>query len=326
MTMIALKGFTDTEFDKLACEVDKELIYSYFNNSKLKKTTLKQYWSSIMIFYKWFYENLYQEDGFKSITLTNGVKVTKPEKHGREEILDYRTSIVQLKPRDAKEYYYYLIDAGLSNHSIEFKKRSLASLYNYIIKFWQYEYPETRNVFKKDLPNLKYINKKNDVLKSLSKNDMSKIEKELIKNNEIQKLAFLYFLIETKCKREDILHLRKDLIYAEPFRDYNTSEIKYKTHDIERNGRYIKYTFSQKTMDMFIKLVNEREEKNKIDNCEYMFYSTKYGEPRRISPYTLSSWLKIFSNIIGKKINFSTFIENNKRRSISDSSYTIRII
>ena len=91
-------GFSDEEFKKLADPITVELVEDFLRQSQKSDQTLKQYKSGLYIFCKFVHDEL----GNKPVT--------------------------KLKIRDAMRYQNKLVDIGLSDSAIKFKRSVLKLL------------------------------------------------------------------------------------------------------------------------------------------------------------------------------------------------------
>lgn len=309
MSSTTLKGYTWEEFERLASDEDKDIIYGYFNQLFIKDTSMKQYESSILIFFKWYRENYYVAHHKRTETMTDGSNIVDPNKN-LERFLEGKGCIAMLQPRHAQWYHEFLIDNGLSNYSIEFKRRTLSSLYNYIVEVWQDEYPMARNIFKKDVIKLKPIPIKK-IEKKLTSRDIDKINKYLISKNQLQKLAFFHFVRDTGCAREDIASLKiNDLVDG--------------IYWVERDNKIFRYEFSQETVNYINMWLNKRKKIIEKDISPYVFIKVVSGESQSLYNQTFSRWFKEISEIIDKKITFTTFRKTSVK-SYADMDFNIRI-
>lgn len=269
-----LEGFTEEEFNKNVDHITQELIKDFLRQSQKSDQTLKQYKSALYIFAKFVHDEL----GNKPIT--------------------------QLRVRDAMRYQNHLIDSGLSDSAIKFKRSAVSALYIFIEAFWDDEYPNTRNIFTKAVDNVGNNKKKEKV--PLTTKELNKLKRALIEKEEWQKLAYLTFTYSTGCRREESRQLRKEVAeydkYVTPLGEQKNY---YVTHDIRakgkgKQGKVRKFQFDDEAMLAIKKWVEVRGE----DDCEFLFVAkNKKGEVSQLSASTFNVWCEHFGEILGKKVH-----------------------
>lgn len=259
-------------------EYNKELIEEFLSQEHLSKQTLKQYTSALKIFAKWVHD------------------YCRPK--GEKEIVD-------LKPRDALKYQNWLISKELSPSAIKFKRSAVSSLCGFIELYYSDEHKDFRNIFTKAIPNVAKSNVKEKI--PLTTKEIEQITKELIKRNDLQKLAYVYFTYITGCRREESRQLRKEVITYELLKDKEGKDKNfYSTHNIRAKGRgkegkVRKFAFDQKAMDAIKKWIEYRSEQVDNDDCPYVFVSKTKDGYKQISANTFNLWCEEFSKIIGGK-------------------------
>lgn len=276
-----MEGFSDEEFNSLVNPVNRELINDFLRQSQLSPQTLKQYKSALYIFAKWVHDELGNKD------------------------------IPKMKVRDGLNYQNYLIDLELSDSAIKFKRSVVSSMFTFIEAFWDDEYPNCRNIFTKAVPTVG--NQKKKEKNPLTKKELEKLIKELVKLQEWQKLAYLMFSYSTGCRREEARQLRKEVITYDKFKNAKGEEKNYfVSHEIRckgagRTGKIRKLTFGEDAMEALKRWMLEREENSKknniVDNCEHIFATVRNGEYTQVSAETFNEWCKLFSEIVGKPIH-----------------------
>ena len=268
-----MEGFSDEEFNSLVNPVNRELINDFLRQSQLSPQTLKQYKSALYIFAKWVHDELGNKD------------------------------IPKMKVRDGLNYQNYLIDLELSDSAIKFKRSVVSSMFTFIEAFWDDEYPNCRNIFTKAVPTVG--NQKKKEKNPLTKKELEKLIKELVKLQEWQKLAYLMFSYSTGCRREEARQLRKEVISYEKFKNAKGEEKNYYvSHEIRckgagRTGKIRKLTFGDDTMEALKRWVKERGE----DDCEHMFVTKRDGKYKQVSAETFNDWCKLFGDIVGKPVH-----------------------
>jgi len=290
-------GFTDEEFIENVNEISQELINDFLRQSQKSDQTLKQYKSALYIFAKFVHDELRN----------------KP--------------ITQLKVRDALRYQNYLIDLGLSDSSIKFKRSAVSALYIYIEAFWDDEYPETRNIFTKAVPNVG--NEKKKTKDPLTLKELETLKRELIKQEEWQKLAYLTFTYSTGCRREESRQLKKEVAEYDKYVNLKGEEKNYYiTHEIRakgkgKQGKIRKFQFDEEAMLSIKKWIEVRGE----DDCPYVFVAkTKSGKVNQVSPTTFNSWCDHFSEIIGKKVHPHLLRSSRATNSVVEEGKDIKAV
>ena len=276
-----MEGFSDEEFNSLVNPVNRELINDFLRQSQLSPQTLKQYKSALYIFAKWVHDELGNKD------------------------------IPKMKVRDGLNYQNYLIDLELSDSAIKFKRSVVSSMFTFIEAFWDDEYPNCRNIFTKAVPTVG--NQKKKEKNPLTKKELEKLIKELVKLQEWQKLAYLMFSYSTGCRREEARQLKKEVITYDKFKNAKGEEKNYfVTHEIRckgagRTGKIRKLIFGEDAMEALKRWILQREENSKknniTDNCEHIFATVRNGEYTQVSAETFNEWCKLFSEIVGKPIH-----------------------
>lgn len=276
-----MEGFSDEEFNSLVNPVNRELINDFLRQSQLSPQTLKQYKSALYIFAKWVHDELGNKD------------------------------IPKMKVRDGLNYQNYLIDLELSDSAIKFKRSVVSSMFTFIEAFWDDEYPNCRNIFTKAVPTVG--NQKKKEKNPLTKKELEKLIKELVKLQEWQKLAYLMFSYSTGCRREEARQLRKEVITYDKFKNAKGEEKNYfVSHEIRckgagRTGKIRKLTFGEDVMEALKRWILQREENSKknniTDNCEHIFATVRNGEYTQVSAETFNDWCKLFGDIVGKPVH-----------------------
>ena len=184
-------------------------------------------------------------------------------------------------------------------------------MFTFIEAFWDDEYPNCRNIFTKAVPTVG--NQKKKEKNPLTKKELEKLIKELVKLQEWQKLAYLMFSYSTGCRREEARQLRKEVITYDKFKNAKGEEKNYfVSHEIRckgagRTGKIRKLTFGEDAMEALKRWILQREENSKknniTDNCEHIFATVRNGEYTQVSAETFNEWCKLFSEIVGKPIH-----------------------
>lgn len=270
-----IEEVTDEFWQNEVNESNKELIEEFLAQEHLSKQTLKQYESGLKIFCKWIHDFLKNRD------------------------------ITDLKPRDALRYQNWLISKGLSSSGIKFKRSAVSSFCGFIEVYYNDEYPTFRNIFTKAIPNVaKNVTKEKN---PLTTKEIEKIVKELIKKQEWQKVAYIWYTYSTGCRREETRQLLAEVSKYEKTKDKEGKDRPFFiTHTIRakgkgKDGKPRKFTFDQKAMDAIKVWLEYRFTQVEEDDCPYVFVSKTKDGYKQLSANTFNLWCKGFSEILGGK-------------------------
>ena len=292
-----LEGFTDEEFNEHVPQVSQELIKDFLRQSQKSDQTIKQYKSALYIFARFVHDEL----------------SNRP--------------VTVLKVRDALKYQNHLIDLGLSDSAIKFKRSAVSALYIYIEAFWEDEYPKTRNIFTKAVPSVG--NTKRKEKNPLTLREMEKLKKELIKKEEWQKLAYLTFTYSTGCRREESRQLKKEVAFYEKYRNPKGEQKNYYvTHDIRakgkgKQGKVRKFQFDEESMQYIKKWIEVRGED---DNESLFVIKTKEGKVSQVSASTFNTWCEQFTEILGKKVHPHLLRSSRATNSVVEEGKDIKAV
>lgn len=292
-----LEGFTDEEFNEHVPQVSQELIKDFLRQSQKSDQTIKQYKSALYIFARFVHDEL----------------SNRP--------------VTVLKVRDALKYQNHLIDLGLSDSAIKFKRSAVSALYIYIEAFWEDEYPKTRNIFTKAVPSVG--NTKRKEKNPLTLREMEKLKKELIKKEEWQKLAYLTFTYSTGCRREESRQLKKEVAFYEKYSNPKGEQKNYYvTHDIRakgkgKQGKVRKFQFDEESMQYIKKWIEVRGED---DNESLFVIKTKEGKVSQVSASTFNTWCEQFTEILGKKVHPHLLRSSRATNSVVEEGKDIKAV
>lgn len=272
---------------------NRQMVEEFLQNSThLSPDSIKTYTSSLRIFFYWVKEHL----GDKKCT--------------------------EIKSRDFMFYQNSLIRRGLSERSLKIKRSPVSAFNQYIMLYYEDEYPTFRNYVTKNIQ----VPKTGDVHKKepLNPEEYQLLCDELEKRGDWQKLAYVKFSYSTGCRRAEAVQLLKEVINYKPkkkmikIKDENGKEsemevISYKTHDIRCKGHGTvgnvrQLQFGQDAMDAIIKWLEVRGE----DDCPYVFVrKTKNGKCNQLNETTFNNWCtNIFEKIIGRRMHPHLFRES----------------
>lgn len=273
MSHYKVRGFNEEQFRELVPEETQELVDEFLKQSQKSDQTLIQYRSALYIFCKWVHDE----------------KRNKP--------------ITELKPRDALAYQNWLIDSGLGNQGIRFKRSAVSSLYNYIEAFWIEEYPNIRNIFTKAIPPVS--NTKKTVKQPLTVREVRRIKNYLKKKELWQEYAYFCFAYSSGCRREEERQLLKEVAtYKKHVTARGKEQKYYLTHNIRakgagKAGKVRKFQFDQETMDAFQKWLEVRGE----DDCPYMFVTKDKKGARQVHEGRFNEWCQDMNKIVNRNVH-----------------------
>ena len=257
----------------------------------LADKTLTQYSSAVKIFFWWVYENLDDK------------------------------KIIDIKSKDYLKYQNWLQRRGMSESGIRFKRSVVSSLNEYIMLYYEEEYPTFRNYITSQIK----VNKTGFVYKKepLDPDEYKMLCDELEDREEWQKLAYVVFTYSTGCRREETRQLLKDIVNYEPnvtmvkIKDDEGNEVEmestsYRTHDIRCKGsgelgKIRKLQFSSDAMDSIRKWIEFRGE----DDNPFVFITKYKGGIRQIHEGTFNTWCsQLFTDIVGRRVHPHIFRES----------------
>lgn len=250
-----------------------------------------QYVSCLRIFFWWVKENLKDKD------------------------------CVEIKKKEFIRYLNYLTNRGLSESAIKMKKSICSSFCNYIVEYYEDEYPTFRSFVTSSMKVVKtgFVHEKEPLTPEEYNNLCHKLEEM----GEWQKLAWVKFSYGTGCRRAESRQLLKEVVNYKPqekeitYVDENGVEQRgisksYLTHTIRCKGPSIvgkqrQLKFGQDEMDALRKWVEERGD----DDCLYMFVIKDSTGVRQVSETTFNDWCSgLLTDIVGRRVNPHLFRES----------------
>lgn len=300
-------GITDIMW-KTVNPFNRQLVEEYLDNAThLSPRSRDTYISALKIYFYWIKEN---RDNKKCI---------------------------DIKSKDFMFYQNSLAKRGMSDSGMKTKRSPISAFNQYIMLFYEDEYPTFRNYITKNIPVPKtgFVHKK----EPLNPDEYILLCNELEKREEWQKLAYVKFSYSTGCRRAEVLQLLKEVVDYEPqtktvkIKDEKGNEsemesIAYKTHDIRCKGRNSigkirKLQFGEEVMIAIKKWLEVRGE----DECPYMFVKkTKNGECRQLAETAFNNWCNtIFEEIIGRRIHPHLFRESRATNLVIFEKKSIEI-
>lgn len=285
--MQKISAVTDEQWSKVN-EFNRFIYDDFFaNNIELSDKSIKAYHSSLKIWFRWVMENL------------NNKKQT------------------EIKGLDFKRYQNWLISLDHSSADISNKRAAVSSLNDYIMLYYEEEYPTFRNFINSSIkkPESSFVREKVPPTKAEMEKLITTLENSNVKD-KYQKIAYLKFTWETGCRRAETRQIMKDIINANSVikkkivkLEDGTEEEKdvkyYKTPKIRckgkgKTGKIRRLKFSDYSMDAFKKWLEQRGD----DDCPYMFITKYNGKIGQAGETAFNTWCTdIFSPIIGRRFH-----------------------
>ena len=282
--MEKIKPVTEQEWN-LVNEETKEMVEEYLNELvDLSPKTVKQYTSGIKIYFRYIQEHCNNKPFY------------------------------EIKSRDYLKYQNMLSRNGMSSSGISFKRSCVSAFNDWIITYYNDEYPTFHNYITKQIkrPPKAFVHKK----EPLTEEELNLIINELEKQGRWEQIAYLCYTYSTGCRREESRQLLKEVCNYEIVekekieKDKDGNDVKvikrfYITHEIRckgsgKIGKVRKLKFDERAMKYLKKWLEVRGE----DDCPYMFI-TNYGkEVKQASENTFNRWCHVyFEPIIGRRIH-----------------------
>lgn len=224
---------------------------------------------------------------------------------------------VDIKPRDYLRFQNWLVNLDHSPADISNKRSAISSLNNYIIVYYEDDFPTFRNFISKAIkkPEPRLVNEKKPPTIAEMQMLCEAIENSDVKD-KYMKIAWLKFSWETGCRRAESIQLLKSIVNQEPItrmvkvKDENGNLVEreavyYMTHTIRckgrgKTGKLRKFKFSDYSMDAIKKWLEVRGE----DDCEYVFVTKTASGVKQLAPETLNQWCaNTFSKILGRRFH-----------------------
>jgi len=289
----------------LCNKFNKEMADEFINMSdELSDETKPQYKSGIKIWINWIRENCSNK------------------------------SIIDIKTMDYKKYQSWLYNQGLGESAIRFKRSCVSTLNNYILLYYESNYPTFKNFVTKGIkvPTLGEVYDK----APLNPKEYIYLCDELERLEEWEKLAYVKFTYSTGCRRAESIQLLKEVVDYESVdktvkvKDEagNTSEMEistYKTHSIRCKGKsklgvIRKLQFDQEAMDAILKWLEIRGE----DNCLYVFAKMSDGKMVQRDKTSFNYWAStLFTKIIGRRVHCHLFRESRATNLVVHSGRSL---
>ena len=222
--------------------------------------------------------------------------------------------VTEVKSRDYLRYQNWLSGNGLSDSTVKLKRTAVSNLNNYIMVYYEEEFPTFRNFINKQIkiPTTGFVHNK----EPLNPDEYLNLCNELEKRKDFLKLSYLKFTYSSACRREESRQLLKEVVNYEPIvkqvkvRDSEGAETmveitKYKTNEVRckgesKKGNVRRLEFDEEAMDAIKKWLEVRGE----DDCPYVF-TTKYrGKINQACATTFNAWCSgLFTEIVGRRVH-----------------------
>lgn len=265
---------------------NRDLVNEFLESKiELSEKSRIQYESGLKIFFWWVYENLDNKN------------------------------CVEIKKKEFIKYLNYLTNRGLSESAIKLKKSVVSSLCNYIMEFYEDEYPMFRTFVTSSMKVVQtgYVHEK----VPLTTEEYEQLCKRLEELEKWQILAWLKFSYSTGCRRAESRQLLKEVTEYEPIvkqititdkdgNEVQTESVKYKTHKIRckgksKIGKVRQLQFGQDAMDAIKKWLEVRGE----DDCPYVFV-VKHGDgtATQVGENVFNDWCSgLLTKLVGRRIH-----------------------
>lgn len=223
----------------------------------------------------------------------------------------------EIKSRDYLKFQNWLVNLNHSSADISNKRSAISSLNNYILVYFEDEFPTFRNFISKAIkkPEPRLVNEKDPPTIAEMQMLCETLESSNVKD-KYMKIAWLKFSWETGCRRAESVQLLKSIADSAPVskmvkvkdEDGNVSEQEatyYVSHNIRckgrgKTGKIRRFKFSDYAMDAIKKWLEVRGD----DNCEFVFVVKTGKEVRQISPESFNQWCSgLFTKILGRRIH-----------------------
>lgn len=259
---------------------------------ELSEQSKKQYRSGLRIFFWWVKEHLNNKQ------------------------------CIEIRKKEFVRYLNWLTNRGLSESGIKIKKSIISSFCNYIVEYYEEEYPTFRSFVTSSMKVVKtgYVHEK----APLTPTEYEDLCKKLEEMEEWQKLAWVKFSYSTGCRRAESRQLLKEVIdypivkkeitvADENGKEKTVTSKYYLTHTIRCKGASIvgkqrKLKFSEDVMKALKKWIKVRGD----DDCPYMFVTkSKNGKTKQVSDGTFNEWCSgLFTNLVGRRVHPHLFRES----------------
>lgn len=283
-----LKPVTDEEW-ALCNELNRALYDDFFdNNIELSDATRRVYKSCLKIWINYIRTNLNNKDYTK------------------------------IRSVDYKRFQNWLVSLNHSSSDIGTKRSCISSFNDYIMVYYEDEYPTFRNFINSSIkkPEKSFVNTKQPPTHEELMNMITKLREEKPRNY-LQYIAYLAVTYDTGCRRAETRQLRKEIAYQKPIKktvivtDENGNKVEktakyYKTGDIRckgrgKTGKVRQFKISEWAMDAIREWLDFRGD----DDCPYIFVNKqKDGTTRQLKMTTFNDWSEnVFTPLLGRRFH-----------------------
>lgn len=287
MSLQKLSPVTDEQWAMIPAQ-NRQLYTDYFlDNIELSERTKQTYRSNLRIWFWWLYENF----GDKLHT--------------------------DVKSRDYKRFQNWLVERECSTADIATKRSTISSLNNYIMVYFEDEYPTFRNFINASikLPEKTFKNEKNPPTREELDGMIQQLEESTLWD-KYQKIAYLLFTFETGCRRAETRQLLKSDVYSDPIvktivlTDEEGNKVEHETkywvtHEIRckgrgKTGKIRRLKYGEEAHNALMKWLESRGD----DDCPYVFVTKGEDGFRQVSLSTFNQWgAGIFTKLLGRRFH-----------------------
>ena len=267
-------------------KANRDLVQEFMDSKiELSEKSKEQYISNLRIFFWWVHENLGDKNCF------------------------------DIKKKEFVKYLNWLTNRGLSESAIKLKKSVVSSFCNYLVEYYEDEYPTFRSFVTSSMKVVQtgYVHEK----QPLTPQEYDELCQKLEELEKWQILAWVKFSYSTGCRRAESRQLLKEVVNYSPIikeieiNDENGNKVKtksvsYKTHNIRCKGRsqvgkVRKLQFSEDAMQALKKWLEVRGD----DDCPYMFVVKDHGSDlHQVGETTFNEWCRgILTKLVGRRIH-----------------------
>lgn len=265
---------------------NRDLVQEFLESKiELSDQSKIQYESNLHIFFWWVHETLGDKNCF------------------------------EIKKKEFIKYLNWLTNRGLSESAIKLKKAVVSSLCNYMMEYYEDEYPMFRSFVTSSMKVVQtgFVHEK----QPLTPQEYEDLCHKLEELEKWQMLAWVRFSYSTGCRRAESRQLLKEVVNYSPIikeievndEDGNkvkTKSVSYKTHNIRckgcsQVGKVRKLQFSEDAMDALKKWLEVRGD----DDCPYMFVVKEHdGTVHQVSETTFNDWCSgLLTKLVGRRLH-----------------------
>lgn len=243
----------------------------------------------------------------------------------------------EVKSRDYLRFQNWLVRKGIAESTIKLKRSAISNLNNYIMVYYEEEFPTFRNYINKQIkvPKTGFVHDK----VPLTPDEYIMLCNELEKREEWQKLAYLKFTYITGCRRAESRQLLKEVVNYPPIikkvkmtdSEGKQTEVeiqKYKTHDTRCKGsgsvgKVRKLEYNEEVLESLKKWLEVRGE----DDCPYMFVTHGKNGYKQVSETTFNQWCSgLFTDIVHRRVHPHLFRESRATNLVVHSGKTLEMV